>query len=191
MCIRDSLSPPPEAMLAELVASGKLTSEEANLAQRLPVAEALIVESDSGGHTDNQTLTALFPSIVRLRDQMVVKHGYTRPIRLGAAGGIGTPSAAAAAFALGAAFIVTGSINQATIESGLSAEGKQLLAQADLSDVVMAPAADMFELGVKVQVLSRGTLFAIRAQQLYELYSAHDGLHTLSQEELTLSLIHI
>lgn len=179
------LSPPPQGMLDQLVASGQLTSEEATLAKRLPVAEALIVESDSGGHTDNQTLTALFPSIVKLRDQMVTKYGYTRPIRLGAAGGIGTPSAAAAAFALGAAFIVTGSINQATIESGLSSEGKQLLAQADLSDVVMAPAADMFELGVKVQVLSRGTLFAIRAQQLYELYSAHEGLHTLSQEELT------
>jgi hypothetical protein len=35
----------------------------------------------------------------------------------------------------------------------------------------MAPAADMFELGVKVQVLRRGTMFAVRAARLYELYS--------------------
>ena len=40
----------------------------------------------------------------------------------------------------------------------------------------MAPAADMFEMGVKVQVLKRGTMFAMRAAKLYELYRAHDGL---------------
>ena len=177
------LSPPPQGILDGLVSDGLLSAEEAVVARRLPVAEDLIVESDSGGHTDNQTLGALFPSIVRLRDQLVSEHGYARPIRVGAAGGIGTPSAAAAAFALGAAFIVTGSINQATLESGLSNEGKQLLAEADLSDVVMAPAADMFELGVKVQVLSRGTLFAIRAQQLYDLYRTHEGLDDLAPDD--------
>ena len=38
----------------------------------------------------------------------------------------------------------------------------------------MAPAADMFELGVKVQVLKRGTMFAPRAGKLYDLYSRHE-----------------
>ena len=42
-------------------------------------------------------------------------------------------------------------------------------------DVVMAPAADMFEMGVKVQVLKRGTLFPMRAQRLFELYPAYHG----------------
>ena len=37
----------------------------------------------------------------------------------------------------------------------------------------MAPAADMFEMGVKLQVLKRGTMFPMRAQKLYELYRAH------------------
>jgi PfaD family protein len=40
----------------------------------------------------------------------------------------------------------------------------------------MAPAADMFEYGIKVQVLRRGTLFAARASQLYETYRAHRSL---------------
>jgi trans-AT polyketide synthase/acyltransferase/oxidoreductase domain-containing protein len=45
--------------------------------------------------------------------------------------------------------------------------------------VTMAPAADMFELGVEVQVLRRGTLFAQRARRLYELYREHDSLDAL------------
>jgi PfaD family protein len=43
----------------------------------------------------------------------------------------------------------------------------------------MAPAADMFEMGVKVQVLKRGTMFALRARKLYELYRAHESLESL------------
>lgn len=179
---RRFLSPPPPAMLAALVEQGRLTAQEATLAGHLPVAEDVIVEADSGGHTDNQTLTALFPTILRVRDDEVAEHGYTRPIRVGAAGGLGTPSAVAAAFALGAAFVLTGSINQAAVESGLSAEGRAMLAQADLSDVIMAPAADMFELGVKVQVLKRGTMFGVRALRLYELYRQHESLQTMPPE---------
>jgi len=46
----------------------------------------------------------------------------------------------------------------------------------------MAPSADMFELGVKVQVLKRGTLFAARAARLYETYLRYDGIETLPAE---------
>jgi PfaD family protein len=34
----------------------------------------------------------------------------------------------------------------------------------------------MFEMGVKVQVLKRGTMFAMRAARLFEFYRAHEGL---------------
>ncbi|HCH61241.1 MAG TPA: 2-nitropropane dioxygenase, partial [Deltaproteobacteria bacterium] len=180
---RRFLEPPPTAMLDKLVATGQLTAEEARLAARLPVAEDYIVESDSGGHTDNRPLTALFPTIQRLRDEIVTERGYRRPIRLGAAGGIGTPNAAAAAFSLGADFVLTGSVNQACIESGLSPRGRDLLCQAGLADVIMAPAADMFEMGVEVQVLRRGTMFAVRGQRLYELYRSHPSLGSLSAKD--------
>jgi PfaD family protein len=173
---RRFMSPPPAEMLQKLVASGGLTAHEAQLAARLPVAEDIIVEADSGGHTDNQALTALFPTIVQLRNELAAQFGYTRPIRVGAAGGLGTPAAVASAFSLGAAFVLTGSVNQSAIESGLSPYGKNLLARADIADVVMAPAADMFELGVKVQVLKRGTMFGVRAQQLYDIYSSYNGI---------------
>lgn len=179
------MSPPPAAMLRALVAQGKLTHAEAELASRLPVAEDITVEADSGGHTDNQTLVALFPLILSLRNELTAKHGFTRAIRVGAAGGLGTPSALAAAFALGAAYVVTGTVNQSAVEAGLSDAGKRMLAEAGIADVAMAAAADMFELGVKLQVLKRGTLFASRANALYEIYRAHDSLESLPADVRT------
>jgi trans-AT polyketide synthase, acyltransferase and oxidoreductase domains len=180
---RRFLAPAPADMLLDLVQRGWLTAEEARIGATLPVAEDIIVESDSGGHTDNQALTALFPTITAVRDELTRAHNYTRAIRIGAAGGLGTPQAVAAAFALGAAFVLTGSVNQGAIESGLDDYGKKLLANAGLADVIMAPAADMFELGVKVQVLQRGTMFGVRALKLYELYNAYDSLYDIPADE--------
>lgn len=178
---RRFMTPAPAEILDGLVASGGLTREEADLARLLPVAEDVTVESDSGGHTDNRPLGALFPIIAQLRDTVCREHG--RPIRVGAAGGLGAPSAVASAFQLGAAYVLTGSVNQACVESGLSEEGRRLLATAGLADVVMAPAADMFELGVKVQVLRRGTMFGARAQRLYDCYAAWPSLEAIPDDE--------
>jgi trans-AT polyketide synthase/acyltransferase/oxidoreductase domain-containing protein len=176
---RAFISPPPAAMLQTLVERGGLTPEEAALAARLPVAEDITAESDSGGHTDNRPLGSLFPTIRTLADQLAREYGYKRPIRVGAAGGLGTPAAVAAAFAYGAAYVMTGSINQSAREAGQSEAARKMLALADMADVVMCPAGDMFELGVKVQVLKKGTMFASRAQRLYELYSGYDSLESL------------
>ena len=174
------MAPPPEAMLRALVVAGKLTQAEAALAARLPIAEDVTAEADSGGHTDNRPLTVLLPRLMALRDEMVRAHG--RPIRVGAAGGIGTPGAAAAAFGLGADYVLTGSVNQACVEAGLSADARAMLAGADMADTAMAASADMFELGVKVQVLRRGTLYASRANLLHALYTAHGSLEALPAE---------
>ncbi|MFF3484318.1 PfaD family polyunsaturated fatty acid/polyketide biosynthesis protein [Streptomyces sp. NPDC002701] len=173
------LSPAPPALLRPLVESGELTTEEAALAALVPVAEDLTVESDSGGHTDNRPLAVLLPRILRLREETARRFGYTRAVRVGAAGGLGTPDAVAAAFALGAEYVVTGSVNQVAVEAGISDDAKAMLADTDIADVIMAPSADMFEAGVKLQVLRRGTLFAQRANHLYEAYQAHPSLEAL------------
>ena len=81
------MSPPPEAMLRELVASGRLTEAEAELASALPLAEDITAEADSGGHTDNRPLTALLPTIAALRDRLCEEHGHGRSVRVGAAAG--------------------------------------------------------------------------------------------------------
>ena len=177
---RGFMAPPSEAVLRALVAEGRLTEAEAALAARLPIAEDVTAEADSGGHTDNRPLTVLLPRLMALRDAMVAGHG--RPIRVGAAGGIGAPGAAAAAFGLGADYVLTGSVNQACVESGLSADARAMLAGADMADTAMAASADMFELGVQVQVLRRGTLYASRANLLHALYAAHDTLEALPIE---------
>lgn len=178
------MSPPPQAILDALVQAGALTSDEAALARSLPVAEDITVESDSGGHTDNRPLGSLFPTIAQLRDELVARHGFTRPIRVGAAGGLGTPESVASAFALGAAYVLTGSVNQSCVEAGVSADAKAMLALAELADMTMAPSADMFELGVKVQVLKRGTMFASRAATLYSLYTRYPSLDAIPADEL-------
>jgi PfaD family protein len=180
---RRFLTPPPAEILDGLVAKGQLTADEARIARLLPLAEDITVESDSGGHTDNRPLGSLFPTIAALRDELVAVHGYTRPVRVGAAGGLGTPRSVASAFALGAAYVLTGSVNQSTVEAGISPLAKEMLCKADLADVTMAPAADMFELGVEVQVLKRGTLFASRAHRLRELYRNHDEIDTVPAAE--------
>ena len=103
-------------------------------------------------------------------------------VRVGAAGGISTPSSVLAAFTMGAAYVVTGSVNQSCVESGTSPHVRALLAEAGMPDVAMAPAADMFELGVNVQLLKRGTFFPMRAQRLYDIYQRYEGLEAIPPE---------
>lgn len=176
------MSPPPKRILQELLKDNLISEQEAALAEHLPVAEDITVEADSGGHTDNRPLPAMLSAILMLRDQVVAKYKYDRPIRVGAAGGLGTPNAVAAAFTMGAAYVVTGSVNQATLEADQSEQVKELLTQQDVADVVMAPAGDMFEIGAKVQVAKRGFLFAQRGKKLHDIYKTHAGLHELSSE---------
>jgi len=181
------MSPPPAPILRALVEHGQLTADEAELAAGLPVAEDITVEADSAGHTDGRPLAVLLPAVQAARDAVVERYGLTgrSRIRIGAAGGLGTPQGVAGAFALGAAYVLTGSVNQVSVESGQSWAAKEMLAGADLADVAMAPAADMFELGAKVQVLRRGTMFASRAGLLYEAYRRHDSVEQIPEAART------
>lgn len=169
-------SPPPEKMLSQLVESKVISEEQAKLAARIPVAQDLTSEADSGGHTDNRPAVSLHPTMVALKNRLQQEYNYSMPLRVGFGGGIGTPASAAACFAMGAAYIVVGSVHQACNESGTSDAARAMLAGAGQADIAMAPAGDMFEMGVTVQVLKRGTMFAMRAQKLYEIYRRHNSL---------------
>lgn len=177
------LQPAPSKILKELVNQNLITEQQAALAKQVPMADDITVEADSGGHTDNRPLVCLLPSIVELRDQIQEEYRYAVPVRIGAAGGISTPQSALAAFTMGAAYVVTGSVNQSCLEAATSPRTKQLLSQAEMHDMMMAPAADMFEMGVKLQVLKKGTLFPLRAQKLYELYRAYNSVEEIPFEE--------
>ncbi|MBX9583990.1 MAG: PfaD family polyunsaturated fatty acid/polyketide biosynthesis protein [Gemmataceae bacterium] len=177
------LSPPPERIVKELVVAGHVTADQAARATRHPVADDITVEADSGGHTDNRPAITLLPTILALRDRLQGQFRYAAAPRVGLAGGIATPASVAGAFAMGAAYVVTGSVNQACVESGSSDPVRKMLAEAGQADVIMAPAADMFEMGVKVQVLKRGTMFAMRAAKLYELYRQYPAWEAIPEAD--------
>jgi len=182
---RKFFSPPPERILRELVTAGKISEDEATLAEAVPVAETLTAEADSGGHTDNRPAITLLPTMIALRDEMTERCRYRQPLIVGLGGGIATPESTAAAFAMGAAYVLTGTVNQACREAGTSERVRQMLAEAQQAEVAMAPAADMFEMGVKVQVLKRGTMFPQRAAKLYDLYRNFDRLEDIPSKERT------
>jgi trans-AT polyketide synthase/acyltransferase/oxidoreductase domain-containing protein len=94
---RAFLSPAPEHIVKRLLDENKITGEQAELSQRVPMADDLCVEADSGGHTDQGVASVLMPAIIRLRDEAMEKNKYLKRVRIGAAGGIGTPEAAMAA----------------------------------------------------------------------------------------------
>jgi len=52
-----------------------------------------------------------------------------------------------------------------------------------MTDIMMAPAADMFEMGVKLQVLKRGTMFGMRSQKLYEIYENYNSIEEIPKLE--------
>ncbi len=176
-------APPPEKILRRLVESGHITAIEAMLAAEVPLAQDLTGEADSGGHTDHRAALAMLPSLQQARDEAAARYGYSVPLRIGLAGGIATPQSAAAAFAMGAAWVVTGSVNQSCVESGTSDTVGALLAKAAQTDVANVPSADMFEMGVNVQVLKKGVRFAERAARLRELYKIHESLDDIPAED--------
>ncbi len=184
---RQFFSPPPEKLVHSLLENRMITEEEARLSRFIPMAQDLTAEADSGGHTDNRPALALLPTMMSLKNEFMNTYHYKDPLCVGLAGGIATPESAAAAFQMGAAYILTGSINQSCVEAEICEDVKKMLCQADQADVAMAPAADMFEIGARVQVLKRGTLFPVRAEKLYRLYQScnrFDEIDEKSRQEI-------
>jgi PfaD family protein len=178
------MRPAPQKLLSRLVEQGLLTAEEAALGLRVPIAEDITVEADSGGHTDRRPLVVLLPAMLRLRDRIAAEERYEGiQIRIGAAGGLGDPASIHAAFTMGAAYVLTGSINQSCVEAGTSRLAKEMISQAGIADVSTGPAPDMFEIGAHVQVLSRGSLYAQRASRLYRIYKECEGLDAIPDVE--------
>ena len=161
------MEPPPQACVQRLLRRGLITAEAAALSASLPLASDIAAEGCGGGWTERASGPDLASVLVRMR---AVGCATRRRVRIGLAGGIGTPESAAAAFASGLDFVVTGSINQCTLEAATSETTKDLLSKQGVRDVGWAPAFDAFESGGQVQVLTRGTLFCGWANRLHDLW---------------------
>jgi PfaD family protein len=66
----------------------------------------------------------------------------------------------------------------------MSLSGKKMLEEAGLADVALTACADMFEQGVKVQVLKRGTLMPQRGNYLYHLYTNYKSIDDLPAKDI-------
>ncbi|MET9831648.1 ACP S-malonyltransferase [Streptomyces sp. NPDC006385] len=171
------LAPPPRPLVERLVAEGLADARDAERRGGLPMADDLCVEVGSAWFDDaGGSLTALLPAVLRLRDE---RSGPGPRVHVGAAGGIGTPEAAAAAFMMGADFLLTGSVNQCTPQAATSAEVKDLLQRLDVHDVALTPAPEMFELGMRVRAVRRGVFLPARAAKLHDLWARHDSFEDI------------
>ncbi len=171
----------PKHMLNKLLADQLITEEQHELAQQVAVADDICVEGDSGWKTEQASTLVKLPEIIRLRNKY--SQTYSPMVRIGSSGGLGTPDAIAAVFMLGADFVLTGSINQCTVEANVSEHVKQLLTGLTSEDTCCVPAGDLFESGARAQVVRKGLYFPARAQKLYDLYRLNNGLDDLSHKE--------
>ena len=173
--------PAPERIVNKLIKDGLISPAQAELSKYVPMSHDICVEADSGGHTDGGVAMVLLPAIQQLKNNIQAKYTYNKAVRVGLAGGIGTPQSAACAFVMGADFVLTGSINQCTVEAGTSDTVKDLLQDINVQDTDYAPAGDMFEIGARIQVLKKGVLFPARANKLYRLYTQYDTLEDIPE----------
>lgn len=155
-----------------LLTSGAVTPLEVEAKAWLPMADDLCVEANGGWLNSTADLLTLLPSILELREQSAVS-GHR--VHVGCAGGIGTPEATAAAFFLGADFVLTGSVNQCSVEAATSDHVKDLLQHVREHDVETAPSAIHRDHGMRATYLKRGLLFPSRAQKLYDLWQRQEA----------------
>jgi trans-AT polyketide synthase/acyltransferase/oxidoreductase domain-containing protein len=174
------LQPPPEETVRLLRARGLISEEEARLAPYLPMADDVCAETAPAGQG---SAFSLLPAVRRAREQVAARHPALARVRIGVAGGLGSAEAVAAAFTMGADFVLTGSVNQCTPQAGTSDLVKDMLADADVEDFGTAPAAELLEQGGQAAVLRKGVLFPARAARLYELYLRHESLDDLSPDD--------
>jgi trans-AT polyketide synthase/acyltransferase/oxidoreductase domain-containing protein len=143
------------------------------------MADDLCVEAAGGWLDSTADLLTLLPTVQRLRDEAQMSDFR---VHVGCAGGLGTPEGVGTAFLLGADFVLTGSVNQCSVEAAISIEAKELLQNARTHDIATAPWGDMFEFGVQARYLKRGLLFPARANRLYEIWRRHESVTELDED---------
>lgn len=173
------MSVPPARIVDALLRDGEITREEADLAQYIPMSTDICVVADSAGYTDRANMFTVFPSIQYTRDRISKNRNFHKKIRIGVAGGIGSPVSAAAAFMMGADFILTGSINQCTAEARTSDLAKDMLSAMNVQDTSYINTLGNYEANQCIQVLKKGTLFYVCAGKLYHLYHEVNSIENI------------
>jgi PfaD family protein len=174
-------SPPPADILDELLSEGLITSEEADLGSKMPISQDLIVEPELNKGGLKQDLFSLYPSVkAELRAKMVSRNA---PVRVGVSGEIATPEAVAAAFRMGADFVLTGLVNSLTVEAGGSLKRRNLLFKTTSTDVTYAPSYEFLDSELPVTVTRFGTMFATKAKRMEDILRTTVSFSGLSESD--------
>lgn len=176
------MSTAPDDLLCKLFEDGKISSEQMTMAQTLPLSIDICVVDDQSNQKHRNLAMVMFSYIQTVRKNIQKRNNYDKPIRVGLAGGIGTPKSIAAAFIMEADFVMTESINSCTIEAGNSNVVKDILEKMKVEDTAYAPKGDMFETGDMIQVLNKDIIFPVRANKLYNLYLNYNSLDEIPKQ---------
>lgn len=180
--VEEFLKPAADSMIEELLQEGEITNEQAQLLKKVPMVDSICVESNSAGRTDSASMLATFPAIARMVERLSNQYHYDKKVSVGCSGSIGSPEAIVALFALGADFVMTGSINQCTVESGTSNLVKKILQEMDIQGTEYIPSGDDFDYNSKMQVVKRGVLFPVRANKLSEVYKLYGSIAAIDSD---------
>ncbi|MCG8569829.1 MAG: hypothetical protein MJB14_06790 [Spirochaetes bacterium] len=180
--VKNFLHGPVERDIKKLLSKGDITQQEAQLLTQVPFVDDICLEMGFDGFSQGCSSLNLFSTFKQKVVKADNKNFSSKRIRLGIGGGIGTPETAAAAFLVGADFILTGTINQCSVEAGTSHEVKDILENVSIHDLCYVPKDLLFETGAKISVVKKGSLFPVRANHLYDLYKKNSSLDDLDRE---------
>jgi trans-AT polyketide synthase/acyltransferase/oxidoreductase domain-containing protein len=173
------MSPAPDNILSVLYEKGLITEEQKEKLCTLPIADDICIVGDCAGSTDCKSVLALYPAVKMKKDELRAKGILANDICIGVAGGIGSGAAAAAAFKMGADFILTGSINQCCVEADTSEAVKDILEKISIDDLNYVKDGNMLDVGGLVQVIKRGGFFYARANNLARLYMSYKSINDI------------
>lgn len=197
------LQPPSEKQIRELLDRQLITAEQAGLARNIGggirggiregigegmgigIADDFCVTGEAAARTGQESGFTLLPALKRIKEKVCPAYPGAREVHIGYAGGIGTPEAAMTAFLLGADFILTGTINQCTLEARTGGTAKRLLQNAGVQDTGPAPSFELFETGGRIRVLKKGSFYASRSLFFAGLYSRFNSLEKIDGKTVT------
>lgn len=178
---KEFLSPAPVEILDQLREESLITTEEYELAKKVPVVDDICIVGDCAYETDRGNLISILPEVLEMRQKIMSSHALLQQARVGVAGGIGSKRAAVAMFLMGADFILTGSVNECTKEANLPNGVKDMLAEITVNDVTYVPSERLFELNKLVQVVKKGIFFPSRANILKSVYDVTDSVEAIPE----------
>ncbi|MCO4784209.1 MAG: 1-acyl-sn-glycerol-3-phosphate acyltransferase [Candidatus Cloacimonetes bacterium] len=140
------------------------------------VFSAFLIDGSFVSSQDTRSILSLMPSIKSLLNE--------KNIYLGVTGDLGTPDALAAAFAMGADFVSTSSINLLSNDVSGADSYKECIKKVRFQDVSLVSSFESFESGAKTRALNFGTRFVAVSTKIGSWFFERRSIDTLEDSEV-------